>query len=119
MKNVTWSLLVLALALPMLGGCASGEHDGDTAAAYMLCGGCGQVKHTEACCAEGAAACAKCGLHAGSPGCCKMSKGTDVALCSGCGHATGAESCCAEGSTKCGKCGLAAGSLGCCKLPKK
>ena len=85
-------------------------------ATFFLCGGCGQIKGSDACCAAGAKKCDKCGLTKGSPGCCKIEKGTDVELCTKCGQIEGADACCAAGAKKCAKCGLAKGSPGCCKI---
>ena len=81
-----------------------------------LCGGCGQIKGSDACCKPGAEKCG-CGLVKGSPGCCKITKGKDVPLCLKCGQAKGGEACCDAKAAKCGKCQLAKGSPGCCKLP--
>jgi hypothetical protein len=39
-----------------------------------LCGKCGQIKGTDACCKVDAPKCSKCGLAKGSPGCCKLPK---------------------------------------------
>lgn len=83
-----------------------------------LCGDCGQLKGSEACCAEGAEVCSKCSLQKGAPGCCKMTKGTNVTLCAGCGEIKGSEACCAEGAEACSKCQLHQGAPGCCKLEK-
>ncbi len=85
-------------------------------AAVFFCGGCGQIKGSDACCAAGAATCSKCGLAKGSPGCCKIKKGTDVQLCTKCGQIKGSDTCCAADAEKCAKCGLAKGSPGCCKI---
>ena len=87
-------------------------------ATFLLCGGCGQIKGSDACCAVGAATCSKCGLAKGSPGCCKIEKGTDVELCTKCGQIEGADPCCAAGAEKCAKCSLAKGSPGCCKIDR-
>ncbi len=81
-------------------------------ATYFLCGSCGQIKGTDACCAEGGATCAKCELTKGSPGCCEIEKGTNVQLCTKCGQIKGADACCAADAEKCVKCGLAKGSPG-------
>ena len=87
-----------------------------------LCTGCGEVKGTAKCCkAEGRTKCSKCELFKGSPGCCKIPKGTKkpVPLCTACGEIKGAAPCCkVEGRTKCSKCNLLEGSTGCCKLPR-
>ena len=84
-----------------------------------LCGTCGEIKGTEACCAKDAKACGKCGLHKGAPGCCKIEKGEDAALCRKCGEIKGTEACCAKDAEACGKCGLHKGAPGCCKLPAR
>ena len=83
-----------------------------------LCGKCGQIKGTDACCVEGAAVCEKCSLHTGAPGCCKLEAGTDATLCVACGQIKGTDVCCAEGAETCPNCQLAKGSPGCCKLQK-
>ncbi|QDU53945.1 hypothetical protein [Aeoliella mucimassa] len=81
--------------------------------AVVLCKDCGQVKGSEACCAEGAEMC-DCGFHHGSPACCKLEKsGEDITLCTKCGQAEGSEKCCAEGADLCPLCGLQVGSPGC------
>ena len=56
-----------------------------------LCGGCGQLKGTTACCDKSAAVCGGCGLAKGSPGCCKMTKGKSAKLCTGCGQIKGSD----------------------------
>ena len=83
-----------------------------------LCGECGQMKGSEACCAEGAELCTKCSLQKGAPGCCKMEKGSNVTLCAACGEIKGTAACCAEGAAACSKCKLNKGAPGCCKLEK-
>ncbi len=82
----------------------------------FLCGGCGQIKGSDTCCAEGAEKCDKCELAKGSPGCCVIASGDDVKLCKDCGQVAGGDACCDESAEKCGECGLAEGSPGCCKL---
>ena len=43
-------------------------------AEVALCGDCGEVKGSAACCDKDAARCDKCDLIKGSPGCCKINK---------------------------------------------
>ena len=81
-----------------------------------LCGACGQIKGSDACCKPGAVTCG-CGLAKGSPGCCKVPKGKDAALCLKCGQVKATASCCKPDAAACAKCGLAKGSPGCCNLP--
>ncbi len=71
-------------------GCGKPE----TAKTKTLCGGCGQIKGTELCCKEGVPKCDKCELAKGSPGCCKITKGTEAVLCGCCGEIKGSEACC-------------------------
>ena len=122
MKKAMTLVLALGLVTFMAGGCESAhEHDGHdhgTEAAITLCGGCGHVKGTEACCADGATTCAGCSLHKGSPGCCKITKGTDAALC-GCGAVKGSDQCCNASLVKCAGCGKIKGTPGCCAGSKK
>ena len=87
-----------------------------TETAFFLCGDCGEMKETEVCCVEGAKKCDECGLIAGSPGCCKIEKGTDAKLCTKCGQIAGSDTCCKADAEKCDKCQLAKGSPGCCKI---
>jgi ABC-type nickel/cobalt efflux system permease component RcnA len=82
-----------------------------------ICGKCGEIKGGEKCCKPGAEKCG-CGLNHGSPGCCKIKKGKDVALCTHCGEIKGGEKCCKADAKKCPKCNLNAGSPGCCKIKK-
>jgi hypothetical protein len=106
--------LVLFLAVGMLIiGCS--KPPDPTPTAKTLCGGCGQIKGTEACCKADAPKCAGCDLAKGSPGCCKIKKGTDTALCAKCGQIKGTDACCKADAPKCAKCNLAKGSPGCCK----
>lgn len=127
--NARWTFPVVALLALAAWGCAktdepaSGVSEVDatpvaeeTVVEVFLCGGCGQIKGTETCCAEGAAACEKCQLAAGSPGCCTIEKGTDAKLCNKCGQVAGVEGCCDPDAEKCVKCSLAKGSPGCCKM---
>jgi hypothetical protein len=53
-----------SLCLAFLSGCES-------EAKAKLCGGCGEVKASDECCAEGKKKCNSCGKNKGSPGCCK------------------------------------------------
>jgi len=105
-RKVTLFLAVLVVAGMLVAGCESkpaGPKAGKGGAGAVatptpkLCAGCGQVK--------------------GSPGCCKLPKGTktDVSLCKGCGQIKGSALCCKPGVTKCAACGLAKGSALCCK----
>jgi hypothetical protein len=73
-----------------------------------------------ACCRADAATCPGCDLAKGSPGCCKIEKGSSepVSLCTGCGQIKGSDQCCQPGQATCTKCGLAKGSPGCCKIEK-
>ena len=120
MKRFVWSSVMVLVAGVLFMGCESTNGlrfwDQGSDAEIALCGGCGHIKGSDACCAEDAAVCDGCGLAKGSPGCCNMTKGEDVALCTGCGHIKGSEACCAEGAVICEKCGMAAGSPGCCKI---
>ncbi len=124
----TWVFSIVALLGLVVWGCGQAttpdadpeagkatQGAAETAAAF-LCGGCGQIKGSQDCCAEGAETCAKCGLAKGAPGCCKIEKGTNTELCTKCGQIKGADDCCAEGAETCAKCGLAKGSPGCCKI---
>ena len=139
MCRTVWLFGALAVGTLLLAGCGTSASSPEGAAGgsagaccgtpdaegccaskkgVFLCGGCGQVKGSDVCCAEGAEKCDKCGLTKGSPGCCKIEKGTDTKLCSKCGQIKGSDACCAEGAEKCDKCGLAKGSPGCCKIKK-
>lgn len=80
MKSVTWTLL-LALAVTAMAamtiGCTCQKQTCSASAAKCakapaLCGSCGQIKGTDACCDPDAVKCANCGLDKGSPGCCKI-----------------------------------------------
>ncbi len=86
----------------------------------ILCGHCGHIKGGKCCKAdaEKCGKCEKCGLHKGSPGCCKMEAGKDAELCPKCGQIKGSKDCCAPNAEKCSKCGLHQGSPGCCKMKK-
>jgi hypothetical protein len=117
------SLAALALAMVFSSGCGESPTSGTpaTQANYKsapLCNGCGQIKGTAVCCAEGAEACAGCKLHKGAPGCCKIEDGVQLIVCGGCGEIKGTEVCCAEGCEACTACGLHKGSPGCCNLEK-
>lgn len=86
---------------------------------FILCGHCGHVKGSEACCAKDAEVCG-CGAHKGSPGCCLIKKaGKDVILCGNCGQAKGSDFCCDDKAKKCKSCGRAKGSPGCCLVGAK
>jgi len=93
-----WLLFtVLILAVPFMTSCSMlcGDDCSDACcdeAPAMLCGGCGEIKGGDDCCAKDATVCTGCGLHKGSPGCCKMEKGTDVKIC-GCGAPAGSDAC--------------------------
>lgn len=134
MKTKWYASLVTLVALTLVLGCentttatpdqptdqpAAGAAGTDAVAQLSLCGKCGQVKGSAACCAQGAVTCAKCGLVKGSPGCCAITKGTDAVLCAKCGQVKGSDACCAADAVKCAKCGLVKGSPGCCAAPKK
>ena len=130
MNKSAWILAVFGLAALVAWGCcptcrtAPGEGSAKPAVGeqkevdvvLLLCGGCGQIKGSDACCAKDAKVCDKCGLAAGSPGCCKIKKGADAKLCSKCGQIAGSDVCCKPDAAKCDKCGLAKGSPGCCKI---
>ena len=89
-----------------------------TTASLTLCKDCGEVKGTDKCCAEGAAAC-DCGFHKGSLACCKVDKtGEDITLCTECGFVVDSKKCCADGAEVC-ECGFAHGSPACCKVEKE
>ena len=73
------SFAALALAIVFSSGCGESPTSGTpaTQANYKsapLCNGCGQIKGTAVCCAEGAEACAGCKLNKGAPGCCNLEK---------------------------------------------
>ena len=112
------TLLALVVATTMLAvGC--GESDpvvvpGATPASIILCKDCGEVKGSEACCAEGAEVC-DCGFHHGSPACCKLEKtGEDIVVCGKCGEVEGSDKCCADGAEICMHCDKHKDSPGCC-----
>jgi len=129
MSKAKWFPVVVAVVALVSWGCSptaegtapsvtvEATSDAD-ANAVTLCGQCGQIKKSDACCVEGAETCEKCSLAKGSPGCCKIAKGTDTPLCTKCGQVKGSDACCAEGAETCAKCGLAKGSPGCCKIGK-
>ncbi len=85
----------------------------------VLCTDCGQIEGVQVCCRADMPKCG-CGLQKGSPGCCKVTKGSEkiIILCSSCGQFKGHENCCKPGQSTCDKCLLAKGSPGCCKLDK-
>lgn len=129
MTNVKWLAVLLLAATVTALGCREGAppangNGGEEAVeatpvsteGLALCGMCGQIKGSEACCAEEAVLCEKCGLVEGSPGCCLIEKGEDVALCTDCGQIKGSEACCDPNAEKCEECGLAKGSPGCCAI---
>lgn len=108
---------------PSSNASAQADHEGHdldttTLAVSAYCGKCGEVKGSDACCAEGAESCDKCGLHKGSTLCCvtldEAAVGKD--LCALCGQIAGSETCCDQDAEKCPDCGLAKGSPLCCKL---
>ena len=84
MKKFLASFALLALVAVVSLGCSKATPPVATTAPAevtkvnyapaSLCGKCGEIKGTEACCAEGADVCSKCNLHKGAPGCCKMEK---------------------------------------------
>jgi len=78
MKKFFALLTALSLAAVISLGCSKATPPADlTKVLYesgTLCGSCGELKGTEACCAEGAEACSKCQLNKGAPGCCKLKK---------------------------------------------
>ena len=78
MKMTLTLVLGLGLLIPLLAGCGleaePGAANEEPQATVSLCGGCGQFKGSEACCADEAALCSGCQLAKGSPGCCKMPK---------------------------------------------
>jgi hypothetical protein len=73
----------------------------------VLCGKCGEIKGTEACCSKDAAKCKGCGLIKGSPGCCRIEKGKDVELCGKCNEIKSSAACGEECKSK-------KGGQGCC-----
>jgi len=114
------SFAVLAMACFVVAGMASAAEDISSNAkvdTVTLCGDCGQIKGAEVCCKKDAEACAGCELHKGSPGCCKIEKGKDVALCAKCGQVKGSDVCCKKDAEVCSKCSLHKGAPGCCKMP--
>ena len=74
----------------------------------VICGKCGEIKGTEACCDKDAAVCTECGLIKGSPGCCKIQKGKDAEMCAKCDQIKGSAEC--TGACKSKEVGQ-----GCCK----
>ena len=98
-----WLMTVLVMAWAM-GGCVTktvppaGPSGHGVRAGVKLCGGCGQIKGSEACCDAAAPRCAKCNLIKGSPGCCKLPKDAagDVLLCGKCGFIKGTAECCVK-----------------------
>jgi hypothetical protein len=84
-----------------------------------LCGKCGELKGSDACCKADAKVCDQCGLHKGSPGCCAgLTKGQDAQLCPKCGEIKGTDKCCKADIESCKKCGMHKGSpchVACCK----
>ena len=125
MNRIAWFLpLLLVVALGGWGCRQSAEEPVQPAAVgeaaegggVFLCGACGQIKGSDDCCKQDAAKCAMCELAEGSPGCCKIAKGTDAKVCTKCGQVAGSENCCKPDAVKCAKCGLAEGSPGCCKI---
>jgi hypothetical protein len=112
-KRIVLPILLLMLAGMFVVGC---KKDSDTTVkGKFLCGGCGQIKGTDACCKPDAVKCEKCGLDKGSPGCCKITKGKDIALCGKCGLVKGSDLCCKADALMCAKCGKPKGSPLCCK----
>jgi len=114
--------MFLGLAAMMIVGCGQsvvdkplGSSDA-TNVSLELCGKCGELTGTDACCAAGAETCG-CGLHKGSPGCCNMDKGANLTLCVACGQLEGSDKCCAADGELC-KCGWHKGSPACCKIAK-
>ena len=103
---------IIAIALAALAGGVSSSCTAavETVMETVLCGGCGEIKGGEVCCAENAEQCDGCELTKGSPGCCKIAKGTDVTMCSDCGQVKGSEVCCDADAAKCDGCGMAKGS---------
>jgi hypothetical protein len=98
---------------------AAAVSETETTLAIVYCGKCGEVRDTEKCCREGADVCADCGLHKGSPMCCKELP-AEVAgkdLCDKCGHVAGGPECCDDKCEICTECGRHKGSALCCKLP--
>ncbi len=116
--------LFMAAAIFMVAGIARAADEmvvPTTTDETVLCGKCGEIKGSDACCKTDAPKCDKCGLTKGSPGCCKMpAGGEDAELCAKCGEIKGSDACCAKDAVKCEKCGLTKGSPGCCKMkPEK
>lgn len=119
-KPVTVLIATVCVMSLLLAGCASmcpdkaGNRQAK-AGQIVLCGKCGQVKGSAACCKPGAQACAGCGLQKGSPGCCAgFAKGADVTLCGQCGFVKGSAACCKPGTGQtCALCGFIKGSPGC------
>jgi len=67
MRDTVALLLAVLLVGPVIAGCGGfAKTNGTTAAtpvaAPKICGHCGQIKGTDACCAAGQERCAKCGL---------------------------------------------------------
>lgn len=115
-------VFVSVTSIMAIGGCASDDAATTQSATVSageiaLCTGCGQIKGSEECCADGATLCA-CGMVKGSPGCCRIEQGSSdpVALCATCGHIKGDEMCCKPGQEMCSACDMVKGSAGCCKI---
>ena len=113
---------ILACCCIYLIGCNSSRDSGSSEAAVSpgslsLCTDCGQSAGGQQCSLGGQEKSPGCGLDAGSPGCCKIKKGSGdlVALCSDCGQIKGSETCCKPGQPICDGCGMVKGSPGCCK----
>ena len=107
--------LVLVLVLV---GCESDQKAEEASpGALALCTDCGHAANADACCDPSNDTCG-CGLAKGSPGCCRIEKGSDesVAVCTACGHLKGTASCCDPDNPDCAACNLDKGSAGCCKI---
>jgi len=109
-KRIVLPIVLLMLAGLFVAGCEKAKAQPKT-----LCGGCGQIKGSDVCCKADADKCEKCELATGSPGCCKITKGTDAPLCGKCGQIKGSDVCCKADADTCTKCSMVKGSPGCCK----
>ncbi|MCA9196915.1 MAG: hypothetical protein KDA87_05225 [Planctomycetales bacterium] len=122
MKNVVALLAMLGFAV--FAGCnPPAESGGDantttaevSATSTILCGTCGEVKGSDACCDDSVASC-DCGFHKGSALCCKHVENNGQDVCADCGQTVDGAHTCSTDAEKCAECGLVKDSAGCCKL---
>jgi hypothetical protein len=78
MKKILWSFIIgLFIVVPGMAIAVEEKAEAKIVKetkTTTLCGKCGQIKGTDACCKVDAQKCTKCGLTKGSPGCCKLSR---------------------------------------------